>query len=118
MMKAGIPFVAESNFTPTSAEVLLPLAEKHSYRALTVLFDADIEVLHRRFCQRDVTDERHPGLATKSGDFLDFCAFSDVALPCRDFCIGDKIVVDITGFALVDYTQVDTRILDFVGGKV
>lgn len=113
LMKADISFVLESNFTPYSAEVLSPLVQKYGFRAITVLFDADIKVLHKRFCDRDITDERHPGLMSKSNVYNDFDTFNNVSLPLRDFCVGKKIMVDTTDFGTVDYNEIDTLIIDF-----
>ena len=114
LMKADVSFVLESNFIPSSADVLNPLIQKYTYRALTVLFDADMKVLHKRFCDRDVTEERHPGLASKSNVFNDYEVFNTVTLPLRDFCVGEKIVVDTTDFTKVEYSKIDAQIVRFV----
>jgi len=114
LMKVDVSFVLESNFTPDSAEILAPLVQKYNYRALTVLFDADMEVLHKRFCERDITDERHPGLRSKSGINNDFEHFKSGTLPLRDFCVGDKITVDTTDFLKVDYGSIDCSIINFI----
>ena len=111
LMKADVSFVLESNFSPASADVLLPLVQQYHYRALTVLFDADIKVLHKRFCERDATVERHPGLVTKGTVLVDFDTFSEGTLPLRDFCIGERITVDTTDFSKVDYDKVDDLVL-------
>ena len=110
-MKADVSFVLESNFSPTSADVLLPLVQQYHYQALTVLFDADIKVLHKRFCERDLTAERHPGLITKGADPVDFDTYSKGTLPLRDFCIGEKIIVDTTDFSKVDYDKINDLVL-------
>jgi len=117
LMKADISFVLESNFTPFSSEVLLPLVQQYSYRPLTILFDADMKVLHKRFCERDVTDERHPGLASKSDAFSDFDTFKNGALPFREFCVGDKLTVDTTDFSKINYVNVDTLVKKFIEGS-
>ena len=114
LMKAGVSFVLESNFIPSSADTLLPLIEEYKYSPLTVLFDAEIKTLHERFCKRDVTDERHPGLISKSNVFSDLEYFKNATLPLRDFCVGDKIVVDTTDFSKVDYGDVDRQIEKFI----
>jgi len=111
LMKADVSFVFESNFSPASANVLLPIIQQYNYQALTVLFDADIKVLHKRFCERDVTDERHPGLVTKGTDLHNFDTFSKGTLPLRDFCIGEKITVDTTDFSTVDYNKIDDLVI-------
>ena len=84
---------------------------------LTILFDGNMQVPHKHFCQRDTTDERHPALISSSGDLYDFDTFYKGALPLRDFCVGEKITIDTTDFARVDYDQIDDDILNFIGGK-
>ena len=111
LMKADVSFVLESNFTPGSADILLPLVREYNYRGLTVLLDADIRVLHKRFCQRDITDERHAGLKSTSNVFDDFEVFMNATLPLREFCVGEKIVVDTTDFSRVCYDEVDMGVL-------
>jgi len=114
LMKADVSCVLESNFTPYSADVLLPLVQKYNYRALTVLFDADIEVLHKRFCERDVTDERHPGLQSRSKMHTDIDNFKRGGLPLRDFCVGEKITVDTIDFTKVDNNEIDAQVIKFI----
>jgi len=117
-MKANASFVLESNFTPSSADILLPLVREYKYAALTILFDAEIKTLHKRFCERDVTDERHPGLASTSNAFVDLAKFQNATLPLREFCVGDKFVVDTTDFSTVDYEKIDTHVINFIGQVV
>jgi len=114
LMKAGVSFVLESNFIPASAGVLLPLVEKYDYLPLTVMFDADMQALHKRFCERDITDERHPGLVVNSNVFHDFDYFNSATSPLREFCVGEKIVVDTTDFSAVDYSKIDSLIVNFM----
>ena len=114
LMRADISFVLESNFPPSSANVILPLVQKYYYRALTVLFDADLKILHKRFCDRDITDERHPGLTSKSNVFNDFNKFSTETLPLRDFVVGNKIRVDTTDFTTVKYSMIDAGVTGFI----
>jgi len=114
LMKAGVSFVAESNFIQMSVDKLLPIIKQHDYRPLTVLMDADLAVLHKRFYDRDKTDERHPGLVvTNDNSPKDFEGFCSDANQYRDFCVGDKIVVDTTDLANLSYERVDAEVLAF-----
>jgi len=114
LMKAGVSFVLESNFTPVSADFLLPLVQKYGYRALTVLFDADMQVLHKRVRERDITDERHPGIRFSDNLFNDFNSFNNAFLFCRDFCVGEKITINTTDFSKVDYKCIDSDVRKFI----
>lgn len=115
LMRADVSFVFETNFWPASVDILLPMVRQYNYRALTILFDADIKVLHKRFCERDITNERHPGLVAKGTSNLhNFDSFSKELLPHRDFCVGEKIIVDTTDFSKVDYDEINDLVMDFI----
>ena len=110
-MKSG----KNGGYRYATTDFLLPLVQKFRYLPLTVLFDADIKILHRRFCERDMTDERHSGLSSNSNPFNDFDYFSNATLPLRDFSIGEKFIVDTTDFSKVDYGEVDAVVKKFIG---
>lgn len=112
LMKADASFVMESNFTLYSAEIFSPLVQTYGYRTLTVLFDADAEILNKRFREREETDERHPGLKLPNDIQIDFTNFNCAAY--RDFCVGKKITVNTTDFGTVDYNKIDALVLDFI----
>ena len=116
LMKAGTSFVLEGNFSPAAAKVLSPMIEAYGYRPLTLLFDADMEVLHRRFCEREETDEPHLGLIMKNGAFSDLDYFERALGGARDFSIGEKILVDTSDFSTVSYDDIDRAVINFIGG--
>jgi predicted kinase len=115
LMKAGNSFVFESNFTPASAEILVPLIEKYGYGAVTVLLDAPMEVLHQRFVAREDTVDRHPGLL--SGEhYKNFEDFKNRVESMRHFQVGEnKIVVDTTEPTKVDYEPAVNDIKRMIG---
>jgi len=114
LMKANVSCVLESNFIPSSADILLSLVSEYNYAPLTILFDAEIKTLHKRFFERDATDERHPGLASTSNVFDDLEYFKNATLPLRDFCVGDKVAVDTTDFSTVGYEKIDNHVINFI----
>ena len=103
LMKAGTCFVLESNFTLRAVDDLSPLIQKYNYRSLTVLLDADPEVAHKRFCERQ-------GIDIKTN--FDFSYNTSDSY--RDFCVGEKITIDTTDFAKVDYNKIDELVIDFI----
>lgn len=114
LMKSGQSIVFESNFSEPCPEVLKTMVQRYDYRVITVLLDGDIQVLHRRFLERDATAERHPGLVSHSY-FSDFERFQTGTRPCRDFSFGDvKILVDTTDFSKVSYEDIVERILQYI----
>jgi predicted kinase len=111
LMKADIAFIFESNFTDQSKVILEQLVMKYQYTAITVLFDADVKVVHTRFIARDNTEERHPGLVSSSY-YNDFDFFASIALKCRDFNVGKaKIMVDTTDFSKISYNEITNEVL-------
>jgi len=115
-MRTGAPLAIESNFVPECEETLNVFASRYCYEALTVLFDADSKILHRRFIERDLTGERHRGLISGGLKHDDFSPenFEKSCAPMRDFIIGERIVVDTTDFAKVDYGEIDEKVIGFL----
>lgn len=112
LMQAGGPVIMESNFTGDSGEIIGRLAERYGYRTITVLFDGDAAVIHRRFLERDATEERHPGLVS-NGVFSDLAFFEKQVQPCREFHFGDSVItVDATDFSKVSYDEIVEQILE------
>ena len=116
LMKTGISLVLESNFVPPCTPIINNFVTQYGYQALTVLFDAEIRVLHQRFCARDTMDERHPGLVSGSLIHDDFSLenFEKGCVSMREFCIGERIIVDTTDFSAVDYDLIDRKIMDLL----
>ena len=115
-MAAGAPLMLESNFRPENAVDIAEMVSRHNYEALTVLFDADIKTLHRRFIGRDETEERHPGLISGGLKHADFTLenFEAGCAPLRKFRVGELVIVDTTDFDSVDYGALDGRIENFL----
>ena len=109
LMRVRLPFSLESNFTAEAGEILTRLITTYHYRALTVLFDADIEVLYARFITRDTEGERHPGLMAKRR-YDNSAHFAKDTESMRNFSVGDCITVDTTDFAAVDYAAITEKI--------
>ena len=113
LMKAGTSFILESNFTaPTSTNILQQMIDEHGYRAITVLFDADVNVLKKRYIDRDATDERHPGLRMNP-EILKMHYTVDMEA-YRNFCVGEKIVVDTNELEKLNYNEVDKKLGEYI----
>ena len=111
LMRTDQSFVFESNFVSQCKDFLNPMVSKYGYKAITVLFDGNIEIIHKRFLERDITEERHPGLVSNSY-FSDFNFFKSATEACRTFCFGDKkIVVDATDFSNISYDRITEEVI-------
>lgn len=113
LMKTNQTFIFESNFTNPCPDILTSKIIKYKYKVITVLFDGDVEVIHKRFLARDITEERHQGLVSNNY-FSDLKYFEKAVKPCRDFDYGDiQITVDSTDFSTVSYDDIIEKILDY-----
>lgn len=111
LMSANQTFIFESNFVDPAGNSFRPMVEKYGYKVINVLFDGDIEAIHKRFMERDVTSERHPGLAS-NGFFNDIEVFRNAARACRSFKYGDVLLtVDATDFSKVSYENLVEKII-------
>ena len=111
LMKSNQTIIFESNFGNTCPDILKAMVNKYRYKVITILFDGDVEVIHKRFVERDITEERHSGLVS-NGRFNDFEIFKKATQPCRDFDYGYfKITVDTTDFSKVSYDDIIAKII-------
>ena len=112
LMKSGQTIIFESNFSNTCPDILKEMVNKYEYKVVTILFDGNVEVIHKRFVERDTTEERHAGLVS-NGRFSNFEFFMKETQPCRDFDYGDlKLTVDTTDFSKVFYDDIITKIIN------
>lgn len=110
LMKSGQAIIFESNFN-TCPDILKSMVNKYGYKVITILFDGNAHVIHKRFVERDSTEERHPGLVS-DGRFNNFEFFMKATQACRDFDYGDlKLTVDTTDFSKVYYDDIIAKIM-------
>ena len=112
-MKSGKSFIAESNFVKESVPIIDELLQKYNYKCIVVRFEGDLNVLHKRFLEREKLDERHPGLRS-NGVFEDFERFKETATKSKEFKISDnEILVDTTDFEKVDFEDIMNQINNY-----
>lgn len=106
LMKAGVPFIWESNFAGDELEVLRGLLNRYAYRSLSFVFVGDLRVIHRRFTERELTPERDPANRMLGGELDGYEAFAQAIGPLGEFNVGDTVVrIDTTDFDAVDFTS-------------
>lgn len=106
LMKVGVPLILESNFVKESSATLKRLIQTYHYNSITIRFETELEVLHKRFLEREKLPERHPGLVA-NGVFDDLETFKKMAEKAKEFKMDDKeIVIDTTNFANIDFEKV------------
>lgn len=122
-MKAKLPFIIENNFEDCSREGIMKLLGKYDYSPITVLFDGDIEVIYKRFIERDQSPQRHRGHVINTeypekGEKIPYIPmglenFAEVIdkRGFKRFSIGGAMIrVDSTDFSKVDYEKLNDEI--------
>lgn len=113
LMKSGVDFILESNFTNQGKDNILSLLKKYNYESMTIFLNAPLELLHQRFINREQTEERHIGLS--HGVYNDFETYRKVAIHQTQFNLGDKrLEVDVSDWDKVDYEYIDFAIREFL----
>ena len=113
LMKSGMDFCLESNFTNQGKDIMLSLIDAYHYQSMTIFLDAPLEVLHQRFLNREKTEERHIGLS--HGIYNDFETYKKVAIHQTKFNLGDKrLEIDVSNWDKVDYGYIDSEIKRFI----
>lgn len=106
LMKAGISFILESNFVKQSSNILKKLISTYNYTCITIRFESDLKILHKRFLERETTSERHPGLI-ENGAFDNFENFKKQNEKCNEFKINNnEIIVDTTNFNKINIDEI------------
>ena len=106
LMKVGCTFILESNFVKQSSDILKKLISNYNYNSITIRFETDLKILHKRFLMRENTSERHQGLVS-NGAFDDFETFTKLSEKCKEFKINDnELIVDTTDFSNINIDEI------------
>ena len=113
-MKVGLPIIAESNFVKESIPIIKKLLNEYDYRCITIRFEGDLQILHKRFLEREYSNERHMGLVA-NGVFDNFENFEKTAIKSKEFKIDEnEILVDTTDFSSVDFDYIIKCIQEYI----
>lgn len=113
-MKVGLPLIAESNFVKESVPIIKKLLNKYGYKSITIRFEGDLQILHKRFLEREYSSERHMGLVA-NGVFDDFKDFEKTAIKSKEFKIDDnEILVNTTDFINVNFSDIIENIQKYM----
>ena len=108
MFETGYPIIIEGNFVPAGikkvneAGLIKQLIDSYGYDSLTFKFTGNTQVLHKRFVEREETEER--GQVNKIGSEVSYNDFNKWCHNLDSFDVGGKVVeVDTSDFDLVDF---------------
>ncbi|NLW79917.1 MAG: ATP-binding protein [Ruminococcaceae bacterium] len=116
LMAAGVSFILENNFENVQKPRLSKLLQQYSYEPLTVRFVGDVQVIYKRYLNRNTSAERHGGHKTSYAwphqdskilnappSFEEFISGVQTR-GIGDFSIGgEEIQVDVTDFSQLSY---------------
>lgn len=117
VMLSGRSFIVESSFKDWEGEVVRGLIEKYNYDALTFLFLGNLEILHKRFVERDLLPERHE-ITRVNGFYDDYARFEASMGKLGNFDIGTKkLVIDTTESGFAGFEEYVKEASDFIERK-
>ena len=109
IIKTGNPIIIEGNFMPCGvkkvdeAGVIKSLAEKHNCKTLSYLCTGDINVLYKRFNEREKFTERG---VNKLFNDITYEEFADSCNNLGKFDIGGEIIkIDSTDFSMINFNE-------------
>ncbi len=113
-LQAGQSLIVESPFIPSIANNdFLTLKEKYPFYPLQIQCVCDSPTLLRRFEQRSLSSERHPGHV----DHLNIAEFA-TRLRTNDFeplrIGGSLYTIDTTNFQALDYTKIISDLREII----
>lgn len=90
------------------------MLNKYYYKSITIRFEGDLQILHKRFLKREYSSKRHIGLVS-NGVFDDFENFEKEAVKFKEFKINDdEILVDTTDFSKVNFDEIIEDIRKYI----
>lgn len=127
LMKVNKPFILENNFEDVSKPKLIELLEKYKYKCITILFYGDLQIIYKRFLEREKSSSRHKGhivnteYPIKSDNFvlpapIDYDTFKNNLYErgIISFSAGDVIKADTTDFSKVSYSEILKQVKDII----
>lgn len=103
----GVDLILEANFHKDEITRLYEIAKENGAEVLTLVFEADIDVLYERFRYRIEYENRHP--VHQSAGLKDIKAFNEYVMNSRkDVTLPDYIKVCANDFSY----QTDAELLD------
>jgi len=102
-LQAGKVCVLESNFRLSESEKINALLAKYGCDCLTFLFTGDLDVLYKRYAEREKTERHWVHLTV--GEDRDFFVKGHLEGGFDKVKLGRTVCVDATDFAKVDYKE-------------
>ncbi|MCL1806738.1 MAG: ATP-binding protein [Oscillospiraceae bacterium] len=103
-LKAGTPCILESNFKLAESKQIAAMLEGYDCECLTFLFKGNLDVLFKRYIERERSGERHWVHLAVSKDALDSFKAGQIASGLAKASVGQTVYIDATDFSKIDYS--------------
>lgn len=108
-----MPLILEANFHQDEIYKLHNIANENGYDVLTLLFQADIDILHKRFVNRAENENRHPvHLSHTLKEFEEFKNYIETSR--NEKPIGKVIKINANSFTYQDDETLLKEIENFI----
>lgn len=109
-LQLGVSVIAEGNFrTDWAGSDFDEILGRTGARVITVVLDADVEILHARYRERAESGDRHPGHHDWVENPDAWEPYQAPALP------GPRVCVDVTDLEQLDMTAVVDEVREVIG---
>jgi predicted kinase len=113
-MKVNKPLIIENSFIKEHEPIINNLLEKYKYETLTYIFKCNLNILHKRFIEREYSLERDKNNKVY-GLWDDFKIFEHDMKPFDDFNIGDNVVnINTSDFKKLKFNELINIAKDFI----
>ena len=109
--------ILESNFKQNESEKIKTLLDKYDCECLTFIFKGDLEIIFKRYMEREKIGERH-WIHITSGENLDDFKKYHPQYGLGEVAIGKTIVTDATVFEKVDYNGLYEIAKNFINKEI
>lgn len=107
------PLILEANFHQDEINRIDKIAKENNYDVLTLLVQADMETLHKRFINRAENENRHPvHLSAMFNKFEDFKEYIETSR--KEKPLGKVLYIDANSFDYQENIEMLKKIDEFI----
>lgn len=127
LLKQNRPIILENNFEESTKPGLLNLINKYNCKPLTIRLTGDLNIIYKRFVERDKSPERHRGHVVNTcypecgnTDVVPTMSFENFKKMINergiiDFQVGENVIeVDCTDFSKIPYEDIIKKINSYI----
>ncbi len=108
MAVSGGDLILEANFKEDELRKISELTKKYSYKTLTLIMRADMDIIYKRFVGRIENENRHPAHISGFDGYESLKHYIDIGR--KQAAFGDMVEVDATDFSYQNDAELLTNI--------